>query len=82
MLSTARRRGFASLMLWVLERNLRARRFYEGFGLRPDGGRQTRPEWLGEGVYEVRYNLELESSAVFHGCGSVEASSSSEAADD
>ncbi len=63
ILSAARRRGFGSLVLWVLEHNLRARRFYESFGLLPDGARQTRPKWLGEGVYEVRYNLELERSA-------------------
>jgi RimJ/RimL family protein N-acetyltransferase len=29
--------GFSELILWVLERNARARRFYEAAGLSPDG---------------------------------------------
>ncbi|MAE93545.1 MAG: GNAT family N-acetyltransferase [Deltaproteobacteria bacterium] len=62
MLARARQRGSDSLTLWVLEENQCARRFYEGSGMRSDGARQTRPEWLGEGVYEVRYDLELECS--------------------
>jgi len=63
VVSAARDRGFQSLLLWVLEENARARKFYERFGLSPDGARQTRPEWLGKGVYEVRYRLTLDSAA-------------------
>jgi len=33
----ARKAGYRELTLWVLERNSRARRFYEAAGLRPDG---------------------------------------------
>ena len=63
VLSVAQSRHFDSLILWVLEDNDRARTFYERFGLRPDGARQTNPDWLGEGVYEIRYHMMLESSA-------------------
>jgi GNAT superfamily N-acetyltransferase len=58
MLSAARQKEYDALVLWVLEENRHARSFYERFGLRPDGGRQTRPEWLGEGVFEVRYRID------------------------
>lgn len=60
MVAEARVKGFGSIELWVLEANERARRFYERFGLRPDGARQSRPKWLGDGVYEVHYTLSLE----------------------
>lgn len=33
----ARARGFAEIVLWVLETNARARSFYEALGFRPDG---------------------------------------------
>ncbi|HEY2802789.1 MAG TPA: GNAT family N-acetyltransferase, partial [Actinomycetota bacterium] len=33
----AQNSGYRELTLWVLERNDRARRFYEAAGLRPDG---------------------------------------------
>ena len=33
----ARARGFAEIVLWVLETNTRARSFYEALGFRPDG---------------------------------------------
>ena len=36
-LAEARERGFAEVMVWVLETNSRARRFYEALGFRPDG---------------------------------------------
>jgi ribosomal protein S18 acetylase RimI-like enzyme len=63
VLSAAQSRHFDSLILWVLEDNDRARKFYERFGLRPDGARKTNPDWLGEGVYEIRYHMMLERSA-------------------
>ncbi len=33
----ARTRGFSEVLVWVLETNARARRFYETLGFRPDG---------------------------------------------
>ena len=49
--------GYAGMLLWTLEGNLRARRFYERHGMQPDGARVDEPDWLGPGVYEVRYVL-------------------------
>lgn len=50
----ARRAGFESLYLWVLEANHRARRFYECAGFVPDGEREDR-DTGGEAVPELRY---------------------------
>lgn len=47
-------RGYSSAMLWVLEDNPRARRFYEREGWILDGGRRDE-EILGVTVTEVRY---------------------------
>ena len=47
-------RGYPSAMLWVLEDNPRARRFYEREGWILDGGRRDE-EFLGVTVPEVRY---------------------------
>jgi len=41
------------LVLWVIEENVRARRFYERQGFRPDGGRRVLD--LGGPAPEVRY---------------------------
>ena len=49
--------GRQGMFLWTLEKNVRARRFYERQGMTADGARKDEPEWLGEGVYEVRYVL-------------------------
>jgi len=49
-----KRRGFAELTLWVLEENLQARRFYEQYGFRLDGGTRTYPK---TDVPEVRYRI-------------------------
>jgi GNAT superfamily N-acetyltransferase len=49
--------GFPNVMLWVLERNARARRFYERAGFRPDGASHVL-DGLG-GVIEIRYRREL-----------------------
>ncbi|HVA59467.1 MAG TPA: GNAT family N-acetyltransferase [Mycobacteriales bacterium] len=46
--------GHPDVTLWVLEANLPARRFYEGFGFRPDGARQMLD--LDTAVPEVRYH--------------------------
>ena len=51
-----RERGAATVTLWVLASNDRARHFYEraGFGL--DGGEKAAP-WEGHELHEVRYRL-------------------------
>ena len=49
--------GFATVTLWVLEDNSRARRFYERWGFRTDGARQIAE--LGAAVGEVRYAIAL-----------------------
>jgi len=46
--------GFAEAILWVLEANPRARRFYEREGWRHDGGVREL-EFLGRPASEVRY---------------------------
>lgn len=53
-LGDLREQGFAEAILWVLERNARARRFYESAGWRADGALRT--EWQGGiALREVRY---------------------------
>ncbi|WP_432118336.1 N-acetyltransferase family protein [Streptomyces sp. bgisy032] len=46
--------GHGRLLLWVLKENVRARRFYERAGLRPDGAQEPF-EVEGVAVPEVRY---------------------------
>lgn len=48
---------FADAVLWVLETNARARRFYERCGWRPDGA--AKEETYGRPVVEVRYRRPL-----------------------
>lgn len=47
--------GLGDIILWVLEGNHRARRFYEACGFQPDGTRQLLD--IGGPVPEVRYQL-------------------------
>jgi len=50
--------GYTEATLWVLEENRRARRFYERWGWRPDGG----TDWFerdGWRAIEIRYRLPL-----------------------
>jgi len=47
------------LSLWVVETNVRARRFYEAQGMRADGGAQRHVLAPGVSLAEVRYRLEL-----------------------
>ena len=47
--------NYAGMLLWTLEGNTVARRFYESHNMLFDGARQDEPDWLGPGVYEVRY---------------------------
>ena len=49
--------GNEEAVLWVLEDNPRARRFYEREGWRADGGREG--EHLGVRTAEVRYRIDL-----------------------
>jgi GNAT superfamily N-acetyltransferase len=57
VLAKVSRAGFPNVMLWVLERNARARRFYERAGFRPDGASHVL-DGLG-GVIEIRYGRAL-----------------------
>ena len=57
VLAAARAEGYERIVLWVLEKNARARRFYERAGFGPDGGSNVMLE-LG-GVTEVRYGMPL-----------------------
>jgi GNAT superfamily N-acetyltransferase len=57
-LEALREDGFRAAILWVLEDNPRARRFYEREGWAPDGARRE-GEHLGIEVAEVRYRIDL-----------------------
>lgn len=52
-----RARGFAPLLLWVIEENARGRRFYERAGWQPDGARKA-IDFDGVPVDEIRYRLD------------------------
>jgi GNAT superfamily N-acetyltransferase len=52
--------GYRELRLWVLEGNIRARRFYETAGLRPDGSaKQEMHPVVPVMLEEVRYRRSL-----------------------
>ena len=51
------RERWPEAVLWVAEANPRARRFYELYGWRPDGGRKVDTVAGGAEVAEVRYRL-------------------------
>jgi GNAT superfamily N-acetyltransferase len=51
--------GFTSALLWVLEGNVRARRFYESGGWQTDGAVVVAETWLPFPLREVRYVLRL-----------------------
>ena len=53
-----RQRRYTQATLWVLENNLRARRFYEAAGWTPDGTRKSE-ELSGVLLHEVRYHIVL-----------------------
>ena len=50
-----RGRGFPELVLWVLEDNERARRFYEKKGWRPDGAKK--PSFSRPALSQMRYRV-------------------------
>ena len=56
-LATFRERGESAVVLWVLEKNLPARRFYEKWHFAPDGVARGFPDH--EHVRELRYRLDL-----------------------
>jgi ribosomal protein S18 acetylase RimI-like enzyme len=57
-------RGLHRAVLWVLEKNYRARAFYERAGFRLDGARRTDPEFLGSDAPEVRYEISLADTLI------------------
>ena len=59
VLAKVRAAGYASITLWVLEGNARARRFYQKAGFAPDGASHELDD-LG-GVTEIRYRRRLET---------------------
>ncbi len=62
-LADLRSHGFQRVRLWVLERNLVARRMYERRGWKLQ--HWSRTDWPGSGILELGYMLELnESTAV------------------
>jgi GNAT superfamily N-acetyltransferase len=56
-LDAMREAGYRNAILWVVEDNPRARRFYEREGWRLDGRKEE--EFLGVPVAEVRYRIDL-----------------------
>lgn len=55
-LEEAKRRGMSRAVLWVLEKNARARAIYEHFGFQHDGARMPEPETP---EYVLRYVKKL-----------------------
>ena len=51
---SAQLRGFRELVLWVLEQDPRARKFYEAHGFSPDGAERVNQTW-GVSLKQVRY---------------------------
>ena len=58
-LADMRARGYRAALLWVLDANDRARRFYERFGWQPDGTVKEEQLW-GAPAREVRYRIALD----------------------
>ncbi len=54
-LAEARTRGFAEVVLWVLESNERARCFYSSLGFHPDGETRIFLERSDTVLYDLRY---------------------------
>lgn len=56
----ARTAGHGFLTAWVREENGRARRFYEKYGLRPDGAERSGPHAVLQiEIHEIRYRMSL-----------------------
>jgi len=56
--SALRHAGFREIIVWVLEENNRARRFYEKYGFVYDGTRKEID--IGETLVEIRYTLKID----------------------
>jgi GNAT superfamily N-acetyltransferase len=57
----ARALGHGLLTTWVRRENGRARRFYEKYGLKPDGAKRSGPhDVLPIEIHEIRYRMSLE----------------------
>ena len=56
-LQALREMGFSQAVLWVLEQNSRARRFYEKQGFAADGAARTLH--IGRDLAEVRYRRSI-----------------------
>lgn len=52
--------GFAAASLWVIDRNARARRFYERHGWQVDGAERDSTRFCETSIHEVRYRLALD----------------------
>ena len=63
-LAEARARGFVEVVLWVLESNERARRFYSSLGFRPDGQTRVFLERSDTALHELRYRRNTSRAAV------------------
>jgi ribosomal protein S18 acetylase RimI-like enzyme len=61
-LDQLRTRGFDQVTLWVLDKNKRARSFYESFGFSHDGAVKDDDQWKSFAVREVRYRLTLQAT--------------------
>jgi len=59
VLARSARAGYASIALWVLRDNRRARRFYERAGFTPDGATNVLTRL--SSVIELRYRRSLET---------------------
>lgn len=71
-LGDLRARGFRLGILWVLNVNARARRFYERGGWQADGGART--DTVGRFVlHQMRYAIDLASGSLVPGAAAVEA---------
>ncbi len=67
--------GLEPAQLWVFESNLRARAFYEKYGFRADGRRQTDP---GTGISELRMVRKAAFGAVLDNASTVHANATSD----
>ncbi len=52
-----RAQGYQGMLLWTLEANHQARKFYARNDMHCDGARAEDPDWLGPGIFEIRYLL-------------------------
>jgi len=50
---------FTAATLWVLEKNSRARAFYEAAGFTKEGAERTETDLIGSPLHEIRYRTTL-----------------------